>query len=164
MRRFNIFSCYIKMCKRLKTFAKEKNSWKFSGVKLISSAPFRREFANVRCIEWRLQYNIITITIRVLTIDDRMEVVSASADQRQHIGELWSTKMPRRIPRKIYDRWAANVAGQQHDYHQYHSRVHRKSHLKHKYTKLAYLKLYYYTPQHFDILLSIKPAIEKFKN
>lgn len=75
-----------------------------------------------------------------LTIIDRMEVVSMAADQRQHVGELRSTEVPRRIPRKINDRRAVHVAGQQHDYHQYH-RVHSKSNLKHKiYTQV--LKIY----------------------
>lgn len=46
-----------------------------------------------------------------------MEVVSVATDQRQHVGELRSTKMPRRVPRKVDDRRAAYVAGQQHDHH-----------------------------------------------
>lgn len=56
----------------------------------------------------------------VLTFIGRMEVVSVAANQRQHVGELRSTKMPRRIPRKVQDWRTIYVAGQQHDYHQYH--------------------------------------------
>lgn len=55
---------------------------------------------------------------QTLTIIDRMEVVSLFADQLQHVGELRPAEMPRRVPRKIDDRRAAYVAGQQHYYHQ----------------------------------------------
>lgn len=61
----------------------------------------------------KLNNNIIL----TLTIVNRMEVVSVATDQRQHVGELRSTKMPRRVPRKVDDRRAAYVAGQQHDHH-----------------------------------------------
>lgn len=56
----------------------------------------------------------------LLTFIRRVEVVSMVADQRQYVGELRSAEMPRRIPRKVQDWRTVYVAGQQHDYHQYH--------------------------------------------
>lgn len=66
----------------------------------------------VRFTEVLYVYNVNRLT-RI----DRIEVVSFFvADQRQHVGELRSAKMPRRVPRKVDDRRAVYVAGQQHDH------------------------------------------------